>query len=64
MSVMYSMMHVVGGDPLWVVCGFRRVDVVHPVANLSAVFCVICSLSDASSDHMVETYSSMGFASC
>ena len=40
------------------------VSVVHPVANLSAVFCVICSLlmvvSDASGDHMVETYSSMG----
>ena len=39
------------------------VSVVHPVAILSAVFCVICSLwmfvSDAS-DHMVETYSSMG----
>ena len=36
----------------------------HPVAILSAVFCVICSLlmfvSDASGDHMVETYSSMG----
>ena len=40
------------------------VFVVHPVAILSAVFCVICSLlmcvSDASGDHMVETYSSMG----
>ena len=39
-------------------------SVVHPVAILSAVFCVICSLlrfvSDASGDHMVETYSSMG----
>ena len=39
------------------------VSVVHPVAILSAVFCV-CSLlifvSDASGDHMVETYSSMG----
>ena len=37
---------------------------VHPVAILSAVFCVICSLlmfeSDASGDYMVETYSSMG----
>ena len=37
---------------------------VHPVAILSTVFCVICSLlmfvSDASGDHMVETYSSMG----
>ena len=40
------------------------VSVVHPVAILSAVFCVICSLlmfvSDARGDHMVETYSSMG----
>ena len=40
------------------------VPVVHPVAILSAVFCVICSLlmfvSDASSDHIVETYSSIG----
>ena len=40
------------------------VSVVHPVAIMSAVFCVICSLlmfvSDASGDHMVETYSSMG----
>ena len=61
-----SVMHAVGGVPLWVVCVFRRVDVVsvvHPVAILSAVFCVICSLlmfvSDASGDHgghMVETY--------
>ena len=62
-----SVMRVVGGVPLWVVCVFRCVDVmsvVHPVAILSAVFCVICSLlmfvSDASGDHMVETYSSMG----
>ena len=35
------------------------VSVVHPVAILSAVFCVICSLlvfvSDAIGDHMVET---------
>ena len=42
----------------------RYVSVVHPVAILSAVFCVICSLlmfvSDAIGDHMVETYSSMG----
>ena len=40
------------------------VSVVHTVAILSAVFCYICSLlmfvSDASDDHMVETYSSMG----
>ena len=39
-------------------------SVVHLVAILSAVFCVICSLlmfvSDAIGDHMVETYSSMG----
>ena len=49
-------------------CVFRRVDGVcllyTPVAIVSAVFCVICSLlmfvSDASGDHMVETYSSMG----
>ena len=38
----------------WCVFG----SVVHPVAILSAVFCVICSLlmfvSDASGDHMVE----------
>ena len=40
------------------------VSVVHPVAILSAVCCVICSLlmfvSDASGDHMVKAYSSMG----
>ena len=40
------------------------VSVVHPVAILSAVFCVICSLlmfvSDASGDHMEETYSNKG----
>ena len=40
------------------------VSVVHPVAILSAVFCVICSLlifvSGVSGVHMVETYSSMG----
>ena len=39
------------------------VSVVHPVAILSAVFCVICSLlkfvSDAIGDHMVETCSSI-----
>ena len=42
------------------------VSVVHPVVILSGVFCVICSLlmyvSDATGDHMVETYSSMGLA--
>ena len=40
------------------------VSVVHPVAILSAVFCVICSLlmfvSHAIGDHVAETYSSMG----
>ena len=40
------------------------VSVVHPVVILSAVLCVICSLlmfvSDASGDHMVKTYSSIG----
>ena len=36
------------------------VSVVHSVAILSAVFCAICSLlilvSDASGDHMVESF--------
>ena len=40
------------------------VSVVLPVAILSAVFCVICSVLmfvfGAIGDHMVETYSSMG----
>ena len=40
------------------------VSCVHPVALLSAVFCIICSLSilvsDALGDHMVEAYSSTG----
>ena len=62
------MMRVVGGLILWVICVFRcccvLVSVVHQVAILSAVFCVICSLlisvSGASGDHMVEMYSSMG----
>ena len=39
--------------------------VVYPVAILSAVLCVICSLlmsvSHASGDSMMETYSSMGW---
>ena len=52
-----SVMRVVGGVLLWILCVFRR-------AFLSAVFCVICSLlkfvSNTSGDHMVETYSSMG----
>ena len=56
---------VVGCVPLCVVCVFRRVfvSVEHPVAILSVVFCVICSLlmfvSDTIGDHMVEAYSSM-----
>ena len=65
--VVLYVMRVVGGVSLWVVCVFRRIDgvsVVHSVAILSAVFCVICSLLmfvfDAIGDHMVETYSSMG----
>ena len=37
---------------------------VHPVAIMTAVFCVICSLLmfvvDASGDHNVQGYSSMG----
>ena len=37
---------------------------VHPVAILSAVFCIICSLSmlvsDALGDQMVEVYTSTG----
>ena len=64
-----SVMRIVGGVPLWVKCVSSCrccvfVSVVHPVAILSVVFCVICSLlmfvSDASGDHMVETYSCMG----
>ena len=43
---------------------FVLVSIVHLVAILTAVFGVICSLlmfvSDASGDHMVETYSCMG----
>ena len=61
-----SVMRVVGGVPLWVVCVFGRVGVVsfvHPVAIPSAMFCVIYSLlmfvSDASGDHMVETSSTL-----
>ena len=57
-----SMMCVVGGVALWVVCVF--VSVVHPVVIMSAVFCVICSLlmfvSDAIGNHMVKAYSSKG----
>ena len=69
MGFVLSVMRVVGGVPLCVVCVSScrccmLVSVVHPVAILSEVFCVICSLlmfvADASGDHMVETYSSMG----
>ena len=39
-------------------------SIVHPIVILNVVFCVTCSLlmfvSDASGDHMVETYTSMG----
>ena len=69
MKLVLYVMRIVRGV-LWVIYVFRRVDVVclclsyTPVAILNAVFCVICSLlmfvSDASGDHMVETYSSMG----
>ena len=43
-----SVMRVVGGVHLWVVCVSSCrccvfVSVVYPVAILSAVFCVICS---------------------
>ena len=40
------------------------VSVVHPVAILSVVFCVFCTLlmfvSDTNGDHMVEMYLTMG----
>ena len=45
-----SVLCVVGGVLLWVVCVFRRVvvvcwvSVVHPVAIMNVVYCVICSL--------------------
>ena len=48
---------------LWCICCVV-VSVVHPIAILSAVFCAIRRMLmfvyDASGDHMVETYSSMG----
>ena len=47
MIFVLSVMRAIRGVPLWVVCVFRRVYfvfVVHPVAILSVVFCVICSL--------------------
>ena len=61
MIFVLSVMRIVGSVPLWVVCVSPCrccvfVSVVHPVAILSAVFCVICSLlmfvSDASGDHI------------
>ena len=64
-----SVMRVFGGVSLWIECVSSCrccvcVSVVHPVAIMSAVFCVICSLlmfvSEASDDHMVGTYWSMG----
>ena len=60
-----SVMRTVGGVPLCFVCAFRRVDVcVCCTPSCYSVFCRICSLlmlvADASGDHMVETYSSMG----
>ena len=67
MIFVLSVMRVVRGVPLWVECVSScrcGVFVVHQVVILSAVFCVIYSLlmfvSDASGDHIVETYSSMG----
>ena len=65
-----SVMLVIGGVSLLVLCVFLHVDVecwcwdVHTVAILSAVLCVICSLlmfvSDVSGDHIVKAYSIMG----
>ena len=65
-------MHVVGGVPLWVVCVFRRVDVVCLcLLCTQLLFCVRCFVlsvvcgcllmfvSDTIGDHMVEAYSSM-----
>ena len=61
--VLYVMC-VVGSVPLWIVCVSCRccvlVSVVHPVAILKAVFCIICSLlmfvSDASGDRKCEYF--------
>ena len=69
LGVVLSVMRVVGGVLLWVICVFLcrccvLVSVVYPVAIMSAVFCVICSLLmfvyNSSGDRMVKTYSSMG----
>ena len=68
-EVIFVLSMIVGGVLLCVICVFGcrcfvLVPVVYPVAILSAVFCVICRVlmfvADASGDHMVETYSSMG----
>ena len=47
-------------------CCVLLMSIVHPVAILSTdVFCVTCSLlmfvSDGSGNHMLETYSNIGF---
>ena len=68
-------MRIVGGVPLWVACVSCKycvfMSVVHRVANLNAVFCVICSLlmfvSDASGHHggnVLEYGSCYGFVCC
>ena len=55
-----SVMREVGGVPLWLECVFCRVDVVCLFLLYYSECGVICSLlmfvSDASGDHMVETY--------
>ena len=64
------MIRIVGVVILCVACEFHHVCVlvsgVHPMAIVSAVFCVNCSLlmfvSDTSGHYIVETYSSMDFA--
>ena len=56
-----TVMCVVGGVPLWVWCRCCVfVSVVHPVAIMSALFCVIYSLLMFVSDASGDTYSSMG----
>ena len=57
-----SVMRVVEGVLLWVVCVFVvLVSGVHPFAILSLVFFIILKfVSDASGDHMVETYAPIG----
>ena len=68
-------MRIVGGVPLWVACVSCKycvfMSVVHRVANLNAVSCVICSLlmfvSDASGHHganVLEYGSCYGFVCC